>query len=61
MPPKVQSRREVIWVTELDEDPKKLVLLDIGPRDPRKRDGFAPYVAEVFGRFVGGVIGSMTS
>lgn len=61
MPPNARDRREVIWVTELDESPKKLVLLDIGPRNQGKRDGFVQYVAEVCGRFVGGVIGSMTS
>lgn len=61
MPPSAKDRREVIWVTELDGDPRRLVLWDISPPDREKRDGLAKYIAEVFGRFVGGVIGSLTS
>lgn len=61
MPRRARSTDEVIWVTELDGKPGRIVLLDIGPRDRDKRDGFAQYVAEICGRFVGGVIGSMSS
>lgn len=61
MPPRASLSDEVIWVTELDGRPQRLVLLDIGPRDRDKRDGFAQYVAEICGRFVGGVIGSISS
>ena len=61
MPPRARDPDTVIWAAELDGRPLKLVLLEIGPRDRDKRDGFSQYVAEICGRFVGGVIGSMTS
>ena len=61
IPTMASSSDEVIWVTELDGRPQRLVLLDIGPRDRDKGDGFAKYVAEICGRFVGGVVGSLSS
>lgn len=59
MPRRSKVRELAIWVSELDGNPKSLVLLDIGPRKNDKRDGFAQYVAEVCGRFVGGIVASL--
>lgn len=59
MPPRARDPDSVIWIAELDGRIDRLVLLDIGPRHLGKRDGFAQYVADICGRFVGGVIESM--
>lgn len=61
MPPRANDRESVLWFAELDATSCQLVLLDIGPRDSGKRDGFAQYVADVCGRFVGGVLSSLSN
>jgi hypothetical protein len=48
-------------VRKLDETPAKLKLEDIVHREKATPDGFIPYIAELLGRFVGGVIASLSS